>query len=165
MGTGQNGPVSEADVEWTEYDHGERQFRRKRLADAAGGEELGASLYEVPSGSRLWLRHYHEGNEESVYVLDGGGTLWLGPEKTEHDLEPGDYVALPAGEESAHEIEAGEDGLRLLIQSTMEEPDITVYPDRDMVGLYAGAAPGGDRDARSLSVYLDRDAEQAYWEE
>jgi uncharacterized cupin superfamily protein len=160
-----DGPVNEDDVEWTEYDHGERQFRRKRIADAAGGEELGASLYEVPPGKRLWLRHYHEGNEESIFVLDGGGRLWLGPEQTEHDLEAGDYVALPAGERSAHEIAAGDDGLRLLMQSTMDDPDITVYPDRDMFGLYAGAAPGGDRESRSLSTYLDRDAEKEYWDE
>lgn len=160
-----DGPVNEDDIKWTEYDHGERQFRRKQLADAAGGEELGASLYEVSPGKRLWLRHYHEGNEESVFVLDGTGTLWLGPEGTEHDLEPGDYVALPPGERSAHEIAASDDGLRLLMHSTMDEPDITVYPDRDMVGLYAGAAPGGDRESRSLSVYLDRDAEREYWEE
>lgn len=160
-----DGPINEADIEWTEYDHGKRNFRRKQLADAAGGEELGASLYDVPPGKRLWLRHYHEGNEESIFVLDGDGTLWLGPESREHDLSEGDYVALPAGAESAHEIEAGDGGLRLLMQSTMEEPDITVYPDRDMVGLYAGAPPGGDRESRSLSAYLDRDAERKYWEE
>lgn len=160
-----DGPVNADDVEWTEYDHGDRQFRRKQLGDAAGGERLGTSLYEVPPGKRLWLRHYHEGNEEAIFVLDGGGTIWLGAEAVEHGLEPADYVALPAGEESAHEIAAGEEGLRLLLYSTMEEPDITVYPDRDMVGLYAGAAPGGDSENRSLSTYLDRHAELDYWED
>ena len=159
------GPVNEADIEWTEYDHGEREFERKQLADAAGGEELGASLYRVPPGKRLWLRHYHEGNEESIFVLAGGGRIWLGPDGTEHELTSGDYVALPAGEESTHEVAAGDEGLRLLMHSTMAEPDITVYPDRDMVGLYAGSAPGGDSAARSLSTYLDRDAEMEYWEE
>jgi uncharacterized cupin superfamily protein len=112
----------------------------------------------------LWLRHYHEGNEESIFVLDGSGTMWLGADATEHDIEAGDYVALPAGEAGAHEIEAGDDGLRLLMSGTMDEPDITVYPERDMVGLYAGAPPGGDSDERSLSTYLDRDAEMDYWE-
>jgi len=160
-----DGPVNVADVERTDYDHGDRTFQRKQLGAAAGGEELGASLYEVPAGKRLWLRHYHEGNEESVFVLQGGGTLWLGPDRTEHTLESGDYVALPAGEDSAHEIEAGDDGLRLLMHSTMHDPDITVYPDRDMVGLYGGSAPGGDSDERSLSAYLDRDAEVDYWED
>ena len=47
----------------------------------------------------------------------------------------------------------------------MEEPDITIYPDHDMVGLYAGSAPGGDSDERSLSTYLDLHAELNYWEE
>ncbi|MBX0323470.1 cupin domain-containing protein [Halomicroarcula sp. F13] len=160
-----DGPVNVDDVEWTDYDHGQRAFRRKQLAPAAGGEELGASLYDVAPGKRLWLRHYHEGNEEAIFVQEGSGTLRLGPDADEHRLGPGDYVALPAGEESTHEIEAGDDGLRLLMVSTMQEPDITVYPDKDMVGLYAGAAPGGDSDERSISTYLDLHAEMAYWDE
>lgn len=160
-----DGPVNAEDLEWTDYEHGDRTFQRKQLGEAAGGEELGASLYSVPPGKRLWLRHYHEGNEEAIFVQEGGGTLWLGPDAVEHELEPGDYVALPAGEESAHEIEAGEDGLRMLMFSTMEAPDITVYPDREMVGLYAGAAPGGDSDERTLSTYLDVNAEREYWDE
>ena len=160
-----DGPVDAAELEWTEHEHGDHQFRRKQLGEAAGGEELGASLYEVAPDKGLWIRHYHEGNEESVYVLDGRGTIWLGPDGTEHDLTAGDYVALPAGEESAHEIAAGDDGLRLLMSSTMDEPDITVYPDRDMVGLYAGSAPGGEKGDRSLSTYLDRHAELDYWTE
>jgi len=160
-----DGPVNADDLEWTEHDHGERQFKRKQLGDAAGGEKLGTSLYEVTPGKRLWIRHYHEGNEESIFVLDGGGTLFLGPNATEYPLETDDYVALPPGEESCHGIEAGEDGLRMLMSATMEEPDITVYPDREMVGLYAGSAPGGDTDERSLSTYLDLHAELDYWEE
>jgi len=160
-----DGPVNADDLDWTEHDHGDHQFRRKQLGEAADGEKLGASLYEVEPGKRLWVRHYHEGNEESFFVLDGSGTLWLGVDATEYTLEPGDYVALPPGERSCHEIAAGEDGLRLLMQSTMEEPDITVYPDRDMVGLYAGSAPGGDSEERSLSTYLDVHADQDYWED
>lgn len=160
-----DGPINVDDVQWTDHDHGDRRFRRKQLGDAAGGQKLGTSLYEVPAGKRLWLRHYHEGNEESIFVLDGGGTLYLGPDETEHDLTAGDYVALPPGEESSHDIEAGEDGLRLLMSATMEEPDITVYPDRDMAGLYAGSAPGGDSEARSLSTYLDLHAELDYWDD
>ncbi|WP_324662494.1 cupin domain-containing protein [Haloarcula sediminis] len=160
-----DGPVNVADLDWTEHDHGDRQFKRKQLGSAAGGEQLGTSLYEVPAGKRLWVRHYHEGNEESVFVLEGSGTLFLGPDESAHDLEAGDYVALPAGEEGAHDIEAGDDRLRLLMSGTMAEPDITVYPDRDMVGLYAGAAPGGDSESRSLSTYLDLHAELDYWED
>lgn len=157
--------VSTESLDWTEYDHGDRQFRRKQLGAAAGGEDLGTSLYEVPPGKRTWLAHYHEGNEEAIYVLGGEGTITLGGDRTEYDLEPGDYVALPRGEEGYHELRAGEKTLRYLAISTMNEPDITVYPDDGKVGLYAGSPPGGDREKRTLSRYLDADAETEYWDE
>lgn len=162
-----DGPINADDIEWTDHDHegGERRFRRKQLGDAAGNEALGTSLYEVPAGKRTWLRHYHEGNEEALFVLEGQGTLRLGPDAETHALEAGDYVALPAGEESAHEIEGGDGGLRMLMVSTMNTPDITVYPDEEMVGLYSGSAPGGEKSERTLSRYLDATAEVAYWDE
>ncbi|MFB6073940.1 MAG: cupin domain-containing protein [Haloarculaceae archaeon] len=158
-------PVNVEVLSWRDYEHGERTFRRKQLARAAGGEELGASLYQVPAGKRTWLRHYHEGNEEALFVLDGDGTLFLGPEETEHALAPGDYVALPRGEESSHEVVAGEEGLRYLAFSTMNDPDVTVYPDEDKIGVYAGSAPGAPTDQRAISKYLDFDAEVPYWDE
>ncbi len=157
--------VDEADVDWTEYDHGNHAFRRKRLGAAAGGEELGCSLYEVPDGKRTWLRHYHTGNGEAMFVLDGEGTLFLGPDAEERALTAGDYVALPAGERGTHAVEGGEGGLRYLVASTMREPDVTMYPDDGKVGLYAGSPPGGDRSTRTLSKYLDVDAEVPYWDD
>jgi uncharacterized cupin superfamily protein len=156
--------VAADDLDWTEYDHGDHRFRRKQLGAAAGSEDLGASRYEVPPGKRTWLAHYHTGNEEAVYVLDGSGTMTLGIDREEHTIGAGDYVALPAGERGYHDVVAGEAGLSLLMVSTMNEPDITVYPDDGKVGLYAGSAPGGEKDERTLSTYLDADAEVEYWE-
>ena len=157
--------VSGADLEWTEYDpprEGHR-FRRTQLGAPAGGRDLGASRYELPPGKRAWLPHYHAGNEEAMYVLDGEGTVTLGPDRENHALSAGDYVALPAGEAGFHDVHAGESTLRYLMVSTMTQPDITVYPEDGTVGLYAGSAPGGDSDARTISRYLDSDAEVDYW--
>jgi len=47
----------------------------------------------------------------------------------------------------------------------MNDPDITVYPDNDAVGVFAGSPPGRDKNERRLSKYLDADAEVPYWEE
>lgn len=157
--------VAEDDLDWTAYDpprEGHR-FRRKQLGAAAGGEQLGASLYEVPPGQRTWLPHYHTGNEEAIYVLAGEGTVTLGSDRVVRDLSAGDYVALPTGEAGYHDVVAGDRTLRYLMISTMNEPDVTVYPDDGKVGLYAGSAPGGDTDARTLSTYLDAGAEVDYW--
>lgn len=158
--------VSVEDLDWSEYEHGERSFRRKRVADAAGGEELGASLYEVDPGNRTWPPHYHTGNEEAMFVLSGEGTLYLEPEGEPHEVSAGDYVALPSREASTHEVEAtGDEPLRFLAASTQNEPDVTVFPQREMVGLYAGSAPGGDKEERILSTHLDATAEVPYWDE
>ncbi|MFB6140029.1 MAG: cupin domain-containing protein [Halosimplex sp.] len=166
--------TSAADVDWDEYEHGDRRFRRKRLGAAAGGDQLGTSLYELEPGKRTWPPHYHAGNEEAVYVLGGELTLYLGSEETdserdaggsEHALETGDYVALPSGPDHAHELEArGEETARFLVVSTMNEPDMSVLVERDAAMLFAGGAPG-NYDDRYVSKTVDLDAEVDYWEE
>ena len=162
--------VTESDLDWKEYDHGKRAFRRKQLGAAAGGEELGTSLYELDPGKRTWPRHYHAGNEEAVYVLGGELTLWLRSDdsesgETEHVLEPGDYVALPSGPDHAHEVEArGETTARFLVVSSMNEPDMSVLVGRDVAMLFAGSAPGNYAD-RFISNTVDLDAEVEYWDE
>lgn len=166
--------VSASDLDWDEYDHGGRRFRRKQLGVAAGGEELGTSLYELDPGKRTWPRHYHAGNEEAIYVLGGELTLYLerGADGdtddravTEHDLEPGDYVALPAGPDHAHEVEArGDETARFLVISTMNEPDLSVLVERDAAMLFAGGAPG-NYDDRYISRTVDLEAEADYWDD
>ena len=157
------GTINESELAWSTLDGDDTGLRRKKLAAATDGEDLGCSLYELPAGDRSWPYHYHTANEEAVYVLDGSGTVTLGIDREEHTIGAGDYVALPAGERGYHDIVAGEAGLSLLMVSTMNEPDITVYPDDGKVGLYAGSAPGGEKDERTLSTYLDADAEVEYW--
>ena len=58
--------VNEDDLEWTELEHEKTRFRRKQLGEATGGEQLGCSLYELPSGHRSWPYHYHTANEEAA---------------------------------------------------------------------------------------------------
>lgn len=156
--------VSGNDLEWEEQSHGEKfGYRRKRLGAAASGEKLGCSLYEIPPGRRAWPYHYHLGNEEAIYVLEGQGILRIGGEKVE--VSEGSYVALTVGEEGGHQILNSSDApLRYLCFSTMIEPDISIYPDSEKVGLFAGAAPGGPKEKRVLSKYLRGDAEVGYYD-
>ena len=152
-------------LDWEAHDHGDHAFRGKRFTRASAASELGCSLYEIEPGARGWPAHYHEGNEEAMFVLDGEGTLWLGSDRQERSVAAGDFAVFPRGDDGQHELEAGEDGLRYLAMSTMNDPDITVYPDTGAVGLYAGAPPGGNKSERRLSTYLDADAEVAYWDD
>ena len=165
-------PVNESDLEWTETERGETAFRRKRLAAAAveaptdrasegGAEDLGCSLYELPPGKRSWPYHYHVANAEAFYVLAGEGQLRAPDGK--HRLATGDYVACPTGQDGAHRIVNDTDEpLRYLVLSTLNETDVTVYPDSGKIGVFAGAAPGADGE-RDVSGYYERDAEVDYW--
>ena len=155
--------VNEADLSWTEQDHGEAfAVRRKQLGAAAGGSKLGCSLLEIPPGKKGWPLHYHLANEEALYVLAGSGTLRLG--HGEVRVGPGDYVALPVGPDHAHQlINDGAETLRYLAFSTMIEPDVMGYPDSGKIGVLAGAAPGGPRERRTLAGYW-RDERVDYWD-
>lgn len=155
--------VNADDLDWEETDRGESVgWRRKRLAAAAGGEDLGCSLYELPAGKRAWPYHYHAGNEEALYVLSGEGILRHADGTT--PLRAGDYVALPAGEDGAHRVVNDSEGpLRYLALSTMREPEVLVYPDSDKVGAMAGAAPGGESE-RDVNAYFRRGDAVDYWD-
>ena len=149
------GKVNESDLEWSTLSGGETGLRRKKLAAAAGGEAVGCSLYELPAGDRSWPYHYHTGNEEALFVLDGEGALRLDGERV--PLEADDYVALPADERGAHRVVNDSEGtLRYLVVSTMNDPDVTVYPDSGKVGVFAGAPPGGE-DERTVNGYYRRE--------
>lgn len=156
------GLANESDLEWAELEHGDTRFRRKQLGEAAGGERLGCSLYELPAGYKSWPYHYHRGNEEAIYVLEGTGAIRLDGET--HELEAGDYAALPADESGGHKvINDADDTLRYLAISTMNEPDLTVYPDSGKMGVYAGSPPGG-RGERTLDGYYRIDDDVDYWD-
>lgn len=151
-------------LQWSEGRRGDRyEWRRIQLGAAAGGEKLGCSLYEIPPGRRAFPYHSHLANEEAIYVLAGQGTLLLGDRQI--PVRSGDYIALPAGEATAHQlINDSAEPLRYLCFSTMIEPDVTVYPDTGKVGLFAGAAPGGPKEKRTVHTYLRTEATVDYWE-
>jgi uncharacterized cupin superfamily protein len=158
-------PVNAEDLAWSETDEGATRFRRKQLAAAAGGEELGTSLYELPPGARSWPLHYHTGNEEAFYVLAGEGRLRTDSDDEAddgHSVEAGDYVACPADERGAHQlVNTGDEPLRFLAMSTMNEPDVAVYPESGTVGTFVGRPPGGAGD-ESPTFYREADA-VGYW--
>ncbi|MEF8812477.1 MAG: cupin domain-containing protein [Halovenus sp.] len=154
--------VDETDIEWTDRAEGETRFRRKQLSQAADGDMLGCSLYELPAGHKSWPYHYHTANEEALYVLSGGGILRLAGET--HDIAAGDYAVFPADESGGHRVVNDADGtLRYLAISTMNEPDITVYPDSGKFGVYVDSPPGG-REERSLEGYYNVEDDVDYWE-
>jgi uncharacterized cupin superfamily protein len=123
--------VYEPDFEPDVEQHGFVQ-RRMRVGRLAGAERLGASLYELPPGTAPFPYHFHYGNEELLVVVRGRPSVrtrsgW-------RELSEGEVVALPTGEEGAHQVaNRGPAAARVLIVSEMKGPDVVLYPDSGKV--------------------------------
>ncbi len=155
--------VNTEDIDPTEMSKRQTEFKRWKLAEKSGGENLGCSIYEIPAGKKSFPYHYHTANEEAIYVLRGEGTLRLDGEK--HGIEEGDYIALPPDEEGAHQvINTSDSELRYLTFSTMTEPDVAFYPDTDKVGIYVGSPPGGSKEERTHTKYFRQNTDIDYWD-
>ncbi len=137
--------VNESEMDAPTEGNGKRfELRRKRLGAAAGGKRLGCSLLELPPGKAGFPYHYHLANEEAVYVLQGEGVIRLGGQEV--PLRPGDYVALPVGAAHAHQVlNNSQAPLRFLAMSTMQEPEVAIYPDSTKLGVLGNTGPDGKR--------------------
>ena len=118
-------------------------------------ELIGASMYELEPGDRLWPYHTHHANEEWAIVLRGSPTLRTAD--GEQDLSEGDVVAFPRGERGAHQISNATDApIRVLMLSTLLSPDIVEYLDSGKIGAL---------DAKGKRLFRSfRGADAEYWE-
>jgi uncharacterized cupin superfamily protein len=119
--------------EWdAEADRQPYRWRRSRIGRRAGGERLGASLYEVPPGASTFPLHAHHANEELIVVLVG--RLVLRTLDGERELADGDVAACPAGRRGAHRLDnRGDAPARVLVVSTMHAPDVNEFPDSGLL--------------------------------
>ena len=115
--------------------------KHARVGRRISGELIGASIYEVDPGDRLWPYHTHYANEEWLLVVRGRPTLRT-PD-SELDLNEGDVVAFPRGDDGLHQLSNRTDSpIRVLMLSTLVAPDLVRYPDS---GKFAARDVHGER--------------------
>jgi uncharacterized cupin superfamily protein len=109
-------------------------IRAVRVAEQAGAEHLGASLYQLEPGDEM-VFHYHVQREELLIVL--AGRLNLRTATGWEELPEGEVVAFPRGESGAHGYRNdGNVPVRVLMISEMNAPNISVYPDTSQCGIF-----------------------------
>jgi uncharacterized cupin superfamily protein len=128
------------------FEEGERpegfRSRRARIGYELGSELIGASLWELPPGEAAYPYHFHYADEEIVIVLSGKPSLRT-PEGV-RELEEGEALHFPLGEEGAHQIlNRGEEIATFLAISSHGRPDVVVYPDSDKIGVGERLPRGG----------------------
>jgi uncharacterized cupin superfamily protein len=111
--------------------------RERPLAEALGGQKLGGTIYLIEPDQRICPYHWHFGEEEWILVLEGAVSVRT-PEG-ERALTRGDVLAFPTGPAGAHDVRCtGPEPARVLMVSTISDPEICVYPDSAKVGACAG---------------------------
>jgi uncharacterized cupin superfamily protein len=142
-------------------DHPGYEWRRIRLGRRLGAENLGASIYVLEPGQKSFPYHFHHANEEMLIVIDG--EVVVRTPNGEQEASSGDAISFLVGESGAHQVvNRSDEPARILMISTMIEPEITEYPDSGNVGVFAGRAPGAA--GAGLKRFLDGSAEADYFE-
>jgi len=132
---------------------------RAKLGPMIGAAMIGGSVYDLQPGDSVCPYHCEYGNEEWLLVLAGRPTLRraAGDGEREEVLEPGDVVCFPPGPAGAHKVSnAGPEPARVLLLSTMLDPDVSYYPDSDKYGVWPGRGEDGFLVRRESAVdYYD----------
>ena len=76
--------------------------REAKLGQLVGLSQFGVNYRTLEPGARSALRHWHEQEDEFVYLLSG--ELTLIDENGEHRLTAGAFVGFPAGAPNAHHL-------------------------------------------------------------
>jgi uncharacterized cupin superfamily protein len=117
---------------------------KHRLGEALGLKNFGVNLTTLKPGAQSALRHWHEKQDEFIYVVSG--ELVLVTDAGEHTLRPGMCAGFPAGRPDGHHLlNRGNCDAAYLEVGDRTPDDAVTYPDDD---LAAQATPAGWRFTR-----------------
>jgi uncharacterized cupin superfamily protein len=105
---------------------------RKRLGNAVGLDQFGVNLTTLKPGAASALRHWHEKEDELVYILEG--EVVLIEDDGETVLKPGDAAGFKANVRNGHHLvnKSSRDAVYLEI-GTRSKHERVEYPDVDLL--------------------------------
>ncbi|NNF23200.1 MAG: cupin domain-containing protein [Rhodobacteraceae bacterium] len=113
------------------FDDGPDRYAAYQLTDVAGLTQFGASLEILHPGGMSSQRHWHEEEDEVLFVLSG--EVVLVESDGRHVLRAGDAAGWKAAEPNAHHVINRSDAdASYLIVGTRAQHDKVHYPDIDL---------------------------------
>ena len=105
---------------------------KQAIGDAAGLTQFGVNITRISPGAASALRHWHEQEDEFIYLLEG--ELVLVENDGETVLKPGDAAGFKAGSGNAHRlINRGTLDAVYFEVGTRAKAERVHYPDVDLV--------------------------------
>ncbi len=114
------------------HDHDLGRYDAWPLGDAGGLAQFGVVLETLHPDSYSSLRHWHEREDEFLYLLEG--EVVLIDEDGEHVMRPGDAACFKAGDPNGRHLQNRSDrNATYLVVGTRAEEDRCHYADVDMI--------------------------------
>jgi uncharacterized cupin superfamily protein len=114
---------------------------RKRLGNAVGLDQFGVNLTRLKPGAASALRHWHEQEDELLYILEGEVVLVENDGETV--LKPGDAAGFKANSGIGHHLvnRSNRDAVFLEIgtrakHERVDYPDVDLTMVRDETGVH-----------------------------
>jgi uncharacterized cupin superfamily protein len=105
---------------------------RKRLGNAVGLDQFGVNLTTLKPGAASALRHWHEKEDEFVYILEG--EVVLIEDGGECVLKPGDAAGFKANSRNGHQlVNRGDRDAVYLEVGTRSKHERVDYPGVDLM--------------------------------
>jgi uncharacterized cupin superfamily protein len=105
---------------------------KQAIGDVAGLTQFGVNITRISPGSASALRHWHEQEDEFIYMLEG--ELVLAENDVEVALKAGDAAGFKAGSGNAHRLinRSKRDAVYFEV-GTRAKSEKVHYPDVDLV--------------------------------
>jgi uncharacterized cupin superfamily protein len=105
---------------------------KQALGDAVGLTQFGVNITRIEPGQASALRHWHEQEDEFIYMLEG--ELVLAENDGEVTLKPGDAAGFKAGNGNGHRlINRGKVDAVYFEVGTRSHHEKVHYPEVDLV--------------------------------
>jgi uncharacterized cupin superfamily protein len=105
---------------------------KQKIGEAVGLTQFGVNITRIKAGSASALRHWHEQEDEFIYMLDG--ELILQENDGETVLRPGDAAGFKAGSGVAHCLVNRTDRDTVYLEvGTRAASERVHYPDVDFM--------------------------------
>jgi len=135
-----NAPAGEGSRYPAPYDAPCKARRWKKLGDAGGLTQFGVNLVTLDPGVWSSQRHWHEHEDELVYLIEG--ELVLVTDAGEEVMRAGDCATFKAGVRDGHCLQnRGSKPARFLVVGGRDDRDWGEYSDIDLKfhpGRYSG---------------------------